>query len=285
VLFDALEFDEGFATTDILYDVAFLIMDLWQKGFRHEANLLLNRYLFGIGMDENMAGLAAMHLFLAIRAGIRAMVSGERAQFLMPDDASRTAAEAEMYFKAALRYLAPQMPRVIAIGGLSGTGKTALAGAIAHLFGASPGALHLRSDLERKQQYGVKETQRLESAAYSQAATQRVYGSLMNQAAQAVSAGCTIIVDAVFAKLEERQAIEHVARASGTRFHGIWLYAPSEVLFERVSGRIGDASDADRAVVEQQLAYETGPVSWPAVNSSVSLADVRAAVQKILNTT
>jgi aminoglycoside phosphotransferase family enzyme/predicted kinase len=282
VLFDALEFDEGFASTDILYDVAFLIMDLWQKGLRHQANLLLNRYLVGIGIDDNIAGLAAMPLFLAIRAGIRAMVSGERAQLVMPDKASGTACEAKLYFNAALKYFAPETPRGIAIGGLSGTGKTALAGAIAHLFGPPPGALHLRSDLERKQLHGVKETQRLEKEAYSQAVTQRVYDSLMSQAARAISAGRAVIVDAVFAELDERQAIERVARKSEVPFYGIWLHAPSHMLFDRVSRRIGDASDADRAVVEQQLAYDTGPVSWAMINSGGSPADVQAAAERLL---
>jgi hypothetical protein len=149
VLFDALEFDESFATTDILYNVGFVVMDLWQKGLRHQANLLLNRYLIGIGLDKNIAGLAAMPLFLAIRAGIRAMVSSERIELQKGEGAIAVAEEARAYFKAALDYLKPVPPRVIAIGGLSGTGKSTLAAAIAHLVGAAH-RIHCACELHKQ---------------------------------------------------------------------------------------------------------------------------------------
>src|SRR3546814_16085580 len=70
VLFDCLEFDSALATTDVLYDLAFLLMDLWARGFQAQANLLLNRYLAVSPQDE--PGIALMPLFLSIRATIRA---------------------------------------------------------------------------------------------------------------------------------------------------------------------------------------------------------------------
>jgi len=282
LLFDALEFDEGFATTDILYDVAFLVMDLWQKELRHQANLLLNRYLIGIGMEQNILGLAAMPLFLAVRAGIRAMVAGERAQSLEAEKADASAHEAAGYFRTALNYLQPAQSRVIAIGGLSGTGKSTLAARIAHLFGPAPGALHLRSDIERKLLLGVAETHRLRTAAYSQVTTQEVYGALMRKTRQALAARHAVVVDAVFSTLEERHAIEQLARDAGCPFQGLWLSAPSDVLFRRVAVRSGDASDADTAVVQQQLAYDTGPVSWSLIDARGSLEEVQAKAQKLI---
>jgi aminoglycoside phosphotransferase family enzyme/predicted kinase len=283
VLFDALEFDEGFATTDILYDVAFLVMDLWQKGLRHQANLLLNRYLFSVGMDENISGLAAMPLFLAVRAAITAMVSGERAKFLNAEKRDASVHEAKSYFQAALEYLDPDKPRVIAIGGLSGTGKSTLGAAIAHLFGPAPGALHFRSDVERKLLHGVAETHRLGMTAYSQVTTQKVYDSLIRKTREALTAHRAVIVDAVFSKPEERQAIEQAARDARCPFQGIWLSAPSDLLFRRVARRSADASDADRAVVQQQLAYDTGPVSWSLIDARGSPEVVRTEAEKLLS--
>jgi aminoglycoside phosphotransferase family enzyme/predicted kinase len=282
ILFDALEFDEGFATTDILYDVAFVIMDLWQKGLRHQANLLLNRYLIGIGLDENISALAAMPLFLAIRAGIRAMVAGERVELQKGESTIASAAEAEAYFDAALDYLKPAPPRVIAIGGLSGTGKSTLAAAIAHLVGTAPGALHLRSDVERKLMHGVAETQSLGAEAYTQVNTQRVYDALMRKSNQALAAQRAVIVDAVFSKQEERLAIEHVAREAHCRFQGFWLSAPSDLLFSRVIGRASDASDADAAVIKQQLVYDTGPVSWALIDARGTPDTVQARAVELL---
>jgi aminoglycoside phosphotransferase family enzyme/predicted kinase len=282
VLFDALEFDEGFATTDILYDIAFLVMDLWHRTLHHQANLLLNRYLVHVGLKDNIPGLAAMPLFLAVRAGIRAMVSGERSQLLETEEADSSTSEAKSYFRAALEYLAPHTPRVIAVGGLSGTGKTTLAGAIAHLLGPTPGALHLRSDIERKLLFGVAETHRLGAAAYSQANTQKVYEILIHRTREALAAGRAVIVDAVFSRAEERQVIEQVALEARCPFLGLWLSAPSDVLFTRVTGRTDDASDADRAVVEQQLTHTTGKVNWHLIDASGSPTAVHAEAEKLL---
>jgi predicted kinase len=282
VLFDALEFDEGFATTDILYDVAFLVMDLWQKGFHSQANLLLNRYLISIGMEENISGLAAMPLFLAVRAGIRAMVSAERAHVLSPHSPVPGDRVAIDYFQAAIGYLQPESPCLVAVGGLSGTGKSTLAAAIAHLLGSPPGALHLRSDVERKLLYRVPETCRLEAAAYSQIATQKVYDALIRKAASALAAGRSVIIDAVFSKPEERQAVETAARDARRHFLGIWLSAPSDLLFQRVAARSGDASDADRAVVRRQLTYDTGAVNWNVIDTQDSPATARANAEKLL---
>jgi uncharacterized protein len=285
VLFDALEFDEGFATTDILYDIAFLIMDLWQKGFRHQANLLLNRYLISIGIEKNIEGLAAMPLFLAVRAGIRAMVSGERANVLASNDAAAAVCEAKDYFQAAKDYLAPVPPRLVAVGGLSGTGKSTLAAAIAHLVGSPPGALHLRSDVERKLLHGVAETFRLEAAAYTDAVTHKVYSALMRRATSALEAASSVIVDAVFSNAEERQAVEQVAHNAQCSFLGIWLSAPNDLLFQRVAARSGDASDADRVIVQQQLAYDTGTVNWRVIDTSGSSTAVQTDAEKLLKQT
>lgn len=210
------------------------------------------------------------------------MVSGERAQLLTTEKAQAAAAEARGYFRAALEYLHPEKPRVVAIGGLSGTGKSTLAAAIAHLLGPAPGALHLRSDIERKLLHGVAETHRLEVTAYSQVSTQQVYDVLIRKTAQALAAGRAVIVDAVFSRPEERHAIEQVAHGAQSPFQGIWLSAPADLLFRRVAARSGDASDADRAVVQQQLAYDTGPVRWSLIDCRGSPEAVRAGAEKLL---
>ena len=158
------------------------------------------------------------------------------------------------------------------MGGLSGTGKSTLAAKLAARLGAAPGALHARSDVERKRLFGVPETQRLDRQHYRIGVTQRVYGILEDKARLALAAGHSVIVDAVFAKPEERSAIEAVALLSGRRFVGLWLTAPAETLIERVEQRRGDASDADRRVVKEQLGYDLGPITWSLVDASGSLS-------------
>lgn len=265
VLFDAIEFDDSFATIDTLYDLAFVVMDLDERGMRAEANLLLNRYLYHSGADDDLSGLAALPLFLGCRAGIRAMVAAQRARLSPAPDAARD--ESIRYFKAALGYLNPDPARLIAVGGLSGTGKSTLAAALAPGVGAAPGAVHLRSDLERKTLFGAGETDRLGPERYSPDVTARVYDRLLAKAQIALEAGRAVVVDAVFSKPCERDAAEALARGLGVPFDGIWLHAAPGTLVARVDARTGDASDATRDVVAAQLDYDTGAISWAEVDA------------------
>ena len=167
VLYDAIEFDEAIATVDTLYDLAFLLMDLDRYGQRPAANLVLNRYLWRSQADLDLAGLAALPLFLALRSAVRAMVTVDRAANESESARQRDLDRARAGLATALSYLDPPAPSLVAVGGVSGTGKTTLATALAPRLGASPGAVHLRSDLERKALAGVGELDRLPDAAYT----------------------------------------------------------------------------------------------------------------------
>jgi hypothetical protein len=253
--FDAIEFDDRIATSDVAYDLAFLLMDLWQRGHRRAANLVLSRYLERSG---DLAGLALLPLFMAMRAAIRGMIAGMR---------GRTEV-AGGYFAWAERFLAPAPPRLVAVGGLSGTGKTTLALALAPYIGRPPGAVVLRADVIRKGLFGVGETDQLPVEAYRPEASARVYRAIAARAAEALAAGHGALADAVHAGAEERAAIAKVAGAAGVRFSGLWLAAPEATLLQRVAGRSGDASDADATVVRRQLGYDLGEIAWDRLDAS-----------------
>jgi hypothetical protein len=278
VLFDALEFDDDLATIDTLYDLSFLLMALDIRGQRVAANAVLNRYLWRSGAALDLSGLQALPMFLGLRSTIRAMVTAERAGQETGDAQARDRDEADRYLDAALAYLAHPRPQLIAVGGLSGTGKSTLARALAPDIGPAPGAVHLRSDLERKSLFGVEETTRLGSEAYTIAAADKVYTLLYEKMRQALAAGHAGIVDAVFARPEERAEIERVAADLGVPFRGLWLQAPLDALLARVATRTGDASDATPDVVRRQLGYETGTLSssWTRVDAG---ADPAATVE------
>ncbi len=273
-LFDAIEFNDAIACIDVFYDLAFLLMDLDHRDLRPFANLVLNRYL---QQRDELAALALLPLFLSMRAAVRAKVAASLEAVAEGDvEKAKRRDEAAAYFRRALGYLRPPPPRLVAVGGLSGSGKTTLARSLAPEVGAAPGALHLRSDVLRKQLAGVPELERLPAAAYTREASAAVYTELGRRAAQGLAAGHSVVVDAVFARPEERAAIEAVAREAGSDFAGLWLEADRSVLTARVQGRRGDASDADARVVTQQLTYDLGEITWQQLPAGQLASELKA---------
>lgn len=273
VLFDALEFDEDMATIDTLYDLAFLLMDLDHGGQREAANTVLNRYLWRSRDVSDLEGLAALPLFMALRAAIRAMVRAQRARQAEPEPGGRPDAGVRAYLARASDLLAPSEPVLVLVGGLSGSGKSTLAARLAPRCGRAPGALHLRTDLERKSLFGAEELQRLPPAAYTREVTQRVYAAMLTKAETALRAGHSVIADAVHADLEERRQSAALAAATGARLVTLWLEAPPGVLLARVVSRVRDASDATPEIVTHQIGYDLGPLDWTRIDASRSPDD------------
>ena len=267
VLFDAIEFNDEIANTDILYDLAFLLMELGHRSRGAVANRVMNRYLSASVDEENIDGLAAMPLFMACRAGIRAMVAMARAAQACEKIDGPQNLRALSYFQTALDYLEPEPVRLIAIGGFSGTGKTSLARNIAPLLCRCPGALHIRTDVERKAFFGISETTRLGPDGYLPEINEKIFARVYDKAARALEAGCSIVVDAAFLRQGERVTIEKIAQDAGISFIGLWLDADENILTTRVDARKGDASDATRDVVRGQMARGAGAVSWHQINA------------------
>lgn len=278
--FDAIEFNDAIANVDVLYDLAFLLMDLEHRGLRPLANLALNHYLPHRG---DYAGLAALPFFLACRAAVRAHVAATQATG--PDALvanSSLAAEARDYLALGIAFLKPVAPRLVAVGGLSGTGKTALGRSLAPLVGRAPGAVHLRSDVIRKRLFGVDPLKRLGPDAYTEAVTQRVYETIKRQASETLAAGSAVIADAVHARPGERAGIAAVAQAAGARFDGLWLDAPEAARVARVEGRTADASDATAAVARAQAGIAPADSQWLRIDAGGETAATEAQARKAL---
>src|SRR4029079_10194114 len=175
VPFDAIEFDPDVAAGDVLYDLAFLLMDLLERGLGRAANIVFNGYFAQMQSVEDLDGLAALPFFISLRAAIRAKVTAARLQYAKPKDQAPLSEAAKAYFRLATELLSPPQPTLIAIGGLSGTGKSSLARELAPHVAPAPGALLLRSDVERKRLFGVAETEHLPSDAYTVEASTKVY--------------------------------------------------------------------------------------------------------------
>ena len=275
VLFDAIEFDEAIATCDVLYDLAFLLMDLWTRELKSHANLLFNRYLWICDdVERQLEGLSLLPLFLSLRAAIRAKVT-----IFQPGTDGDQAKDARRHFEAACGLLAPRRLDLAAVGGLSGTGKSSIAAALSSSIERAPGTVHLRSDIERKRLFDVHEFDRLPGEAYRPEATARTYQRLRDLAATALDAGQSVVIDAVHLTPEERIAVKQVASRSKAHFIGLWLEGPINTLMERIAKRKTDASDATTDVVSAQAKQPTGAVDWLHVDAS---SPVESIVSRVL---
>lgn len=267
-LFDAVEFSDAIATGDVLYDLAFLLMDLWERGHDRSANRVFNRYFDKARRDADIEGLAALPFYLMMRAAIRAKIAASAALYQEDEQArAQQLRQAQVYFRHALEFLDPREPVLTAIGGLSGTGKTTLAYGIAPDIGRAPGARVLRTDIERKAMLGIPETEKAPAEAYTKEASDRVYAEIDRKIQAVLASGHSAVFDAVFASEAERAHVENVAARVEAQFCGLWLDAPDAVLKERVAGRAGDASDANTDVVAQQLSYDLGVIAWHTVDA------------------
>ncbi|MGF1475259.1 MAG: AAA family ATPase [Geminicoccaceae bacterium] len=259
--FDAIEFDDAIACGDVLYDLAFPLMDLIRFERRDLANLLLNRYL---AWTRDYGGLGLLPLFVSLRAGIRAMATA-----LGPPGTDRTALIATFETLAidALMWRSAE-PRLIAIGGLSGSGKSRAAADLALRLARGPGAVVLRSDVIRKRLFELTPEQYLGPDAYRAEVNHRIYSRMLRDAARALGNQQTVLLDATFMDEADRRRVEALAERLAVPFTGIWLEAPLDVLRARVSARFGDASDATVEVLDKQVERGTGLLAWRSVDAS-----------------
>ncbi len=263
--FDCLEFSDELASIDVLYDLAFLLMDLWRIGQGGLANLALNRYL---DWRDESDGLPLLPLFMSLRATIRAHIGV----------AQHNAAEARRYFDLARVLAKDNAPCVIAIGGFSGAGKSSVAAALAPLIGAAPGARALGSDRLRKKLHGAEPTQRLPQKAYAREVSARVYAEMIDEAKRVARAGWPVVVDAVFDRPESRAESERIAREAGAPFFGFWLDVDLAARLARVETRRDDPSDATRDVLLAQMRGETGVIGWRRIDAARGLKAIVAEI-------
>ncbi|NOJ50424.1 bifunctional aminoglycoside phosphotransferase/ATP-binding protein [Bradyrhizobium archetypum] len=265
LLFDAIEFDSVIATTDVLYDLAFTLMDLIHFNQGAAANTVFNRYLAGT-TEDGLDGLQLLPLFLSMRAAIRAHVL-----FVKSEHAGQNAAiwqEAQRYFDLARRFITPRRPLLVAVGGLSGTGKSVLARGLAGLIEPPPGAVIVRSDAVRKHLFGTSNTTTLPESAYQSVTTERVYDALLSTARRILTQGCSVVLDATYLQEAERTAIERLAASDGVRFVGLFLTTDLATRLARIEQRKDDASDATRNVALKQETFAIGMVKWHMIDAS-----------------
>lgn len=283
VLFDALEFNPALRHIDTVGELAFPFMDLQAHGRPDLAWRFVSQVLEASG---DWGALPLLPWWAAYRAAVRAKVALLSAAGAGPADRAAAAGEAARYLAlaAALAGLdaapaptgpsgstgptrqerptgpgrAAAAPRLVAMCGLSGSGKSVVAATLA----AQLHGVRLRSDVERKRLAGLPADARGGAALYDADSTRRTYARLQALAADALAAGVPVVVDAASLKRAERDALRALAARLGAPFTLLLCVAPPGRLRARVQARAAagrDPSDATAEVLQRQI----GLAEWP----------------------
>ncbi|MFB8794911.1 MAG: AAA family ATPase [Microcoleus sp.] len=249
LLFDCIEFNEPFRFVDVMYDVAFTVMDLESRGRRELGNALINTYIEQTGDWE---GLQLLPLYLSRQAYVRAKVTS-----LMLDDVAISTAEkveisqiAADYYKLAWEYTKPRRGKLTLMSGLSGSGKSTLARYLAR----RTGAIHIRSDAVRKHLGGIPLNSRGGQDLYSDEMTAQTYSRLLELGLILADRGWDVILDAKFDRQNLRSTPINTAQARNLPLQIIYCTAPIEVLRSRLQQRLGDIADATAELLSKQQA-------------------------------
>jgi aminoglycoside phosphotransferase family enzyme/predicted kinase len=262
VLFDCIEFNDRLSQIDVLYDLAFLLMDLWVRGHEAAANRVMNVWLEQASRLEDdpgvvHAGLKLLPLYMSMRAAVRCHVNANYG-----GEAHYGLDQARMYLKAAQRFLEMPPAALMAIGGLSGSGKSTRARQEAWAIGRAPGAIILRSDEIRKRLWACPEYEALPKDAYSPDENVRVYEHMFALAGTILATGQSVVLDATFREERWRDRCEALARERNVAFTGLWLDLPASVRSERVGARFNDVSDATPDIAFNQRDVDPSLISW-----------------------
>jgi hypothetical protein len=253
VVFDAIEFNPGLRWIDTINDVAFMTMDLQQRGRSDLACHFLDRYLQASGDYEALELLRFYEVYRAlVRAKIAAIRFGQAD--LGDDERAAVGEELDGYLDFAHRLIQPRRGAIVITRGLSGSGKSHVSACLPQRLPA----IRLRSDVERKRILGIAATRDATArGAYAPEVTQQTYARLLTLAEQVAKSGYVALVDATFLKAAQREPFQALAARLGLPFAIIDCVAPIEVLRERIvarARRADNVSDADLSVLEQQRA-------------------------------
>jgi aminoglycoside phosphotransferase family enzyme/predicted kinase len=252
-LFDCIEFSPDLRWIDVINEVAFLIIDLEERGRPDYAYRFLNHYLESTG---DYTGLRTLPFYLVYRALVRAKVAGIRAAQEDSQAAREQMAIRTQYLVCARRASLPGKPQLLLMHGVSGSGKTWVAQAILERIGA----LRLRSDIERKRICGLPPLARSDSAIdrglYDTETTRATYQRLVLLAQEILQAGFPVVVDAASLKNWQRRIFRSLATALHVPFRIVSCYAEDATLHRRLATRQQtgtDASEAGIAILRHQL--------------------------------
>ncbi len=275
LVFDCIEFNPELRWIDVISEIAFLVMDLIQRGATELAWRFLNAYLAHTG---DYAGLRLLPFYLTYRAMVRAKIAAIRQHQAEVSAAESEEAAQELagYLRLARQCSQRRKPMLLITRGLSASGKSTLSSRLLEALGA----IRIRSDVERKRLFGLgmDATDRYSfgEGIYSSDASRKTYAKLLQLAGLILDAGFPVIVDAAFLKAEQCKPFQMLAQSRGLPYIILELNASPATLRERIQRRENDVSDADLEVLERQFQ------SWEKLGADEQPAAIAIDTEKTL---
>jgi len=267
--FDCIEFNPNLYCIDVINDIAFLIMDLWQQQRQDLAMVFLNRYL---EVSGDFPGLSVLRFYLVYRAMVRAKIDIIQAtqEGVKDEKATLLKASFNRYLQLALDLMSAEKPGLFIMFGPSGSGKSTLAQQLSRLVNA----VIIRSDVERKRLFSAsiedKQVNDYGAGIYSAQATAQTYARLVELSGQVLESGFAVIVDATFQDYQQRRLFQAVTENKACDFVILDLQVSEQELIRRVRNRKEDVSDADISVLKQQLA-DWQPLTAAETSSAITV--------------
>ncbi|MFF5764033.1 AAA family ATPase [Streptomyces tanashiensis] len=269
---DCLEFDDRLRYVDGLDDAAFLAMDLEQLDAPESAASFLTWYSEYSG---DPAPPSLRHHYVAYRAFVRAKVSLIQAR----QGAPGAEFAARRLIAATLRHLRTSAVGLTLVGGLPGSGKSTLSGALADRLGVTL----LSSDRVRKELAGIPADQPAAApygeGLYTPEWTIRTYAALLDRASALLSCGESVVLDATWSNAAQREAALRMAERTSADLVALHCHAPDATAAARLQARTTGPSDADIDVAIAMAERESPWTEAVAVDTSGAL---EAAVDRAL---
>jgi uncharacterized protein len=275
-LFDCIEFNEPFRFVDVMYDIAYIIRDLEARDRPDLSTVFLNAYIEATGDWE---GLQVLPFYVNRQAYVRAKI----VSFLLDDpavpaaDKQQAQETAASFYRLAWKYSQPRQGRLTLMAGLSGSGKSTTARALA----CHTGAIHIRSDAVRKHLGGIPLDQRGSDALYSPEMTQKTYDRLLDLGILLAKRGYPVILDAKYDRQSLRAPVVAIAQAQQIPLQIIHCDAPLSVLSDRLHHRTGDIADATADLLPKQFFEPFSPTELPYVKTLDTTQPVEALMPEL----
>jgi aminoglycoside phosphotransferase family enzyme/gluconate kinase len=277
LLFDCIEFNEPFRFVDVMYDIAYIVMDLDVRQRPDLRAAFLNAYVEETGDWE---GLLVLPIYVSRQTYVRAKV----ASFLLDDplaseaDKKQAYETAARYYKLVWEYTQTPQGHLILMTGLSGSGKTTTAREVVR----QSGVIHIRSDAVRKHLGGISIHERGDDSLYTPEMTKQTYDRLLDLGISLAQSGYTVVLDAKYDRQTLRQAAIAQATAHNLPLQILHCTAPIDVLSDRVHKRSGDIADATVEVLAQQTYEPLTEAEQPFVVTIDTTCDIQPQIQAAL---